>query len=135
MQINARVIRRANVRLRRDAHFAHLVHICTQQLIVHILVRGIEFSTAPIYHITCTSLCSLWSSRCLSPMLFYHLSLMEKSLCRARTFRTVTPPHFSPFIPPLHLFSVCLFVARQRRRNGEERRGESNPPIHLADNP
>lgn len=119
MQMNARVIWRTNVRLGRDAHFAHLVHICTQQLIVHIRILVLDsHSTDLPYHVH--RLCSLWSSRCLSPILFYHLSPLEKSLHRARTFAIVSPFYliFSSSASPFRLF-LC-----RERKNRRERRAE-----------
>lgn len=78
-------------------------------------------------------LCSLWSSRCLSPALLYHLSPMENPLHGARTFGTSAP--FLTSVPllacssPLHL-SLSPSAAKRRQRNGEEERTKKKRPAN-----
>lgn len=134
MQMNARIIRRANVRLGRDAHFAHLVHICMQQLIVHIRVYGIEFAQHRFIISRIYRSISLWSSRRLSPILFLpFVADGKKTLHHTRArlapfffLRTFLPSFCRPVLPlPLHvrLSSVRFLVARlvtgKRRRKAD----------------
>lgn len=128
--MNARIIRRANVRLGRDAHFAHLVHIFVRNNWSCTFVCRIEFAQHR-FIISRISLSVIITGVYRQYIILPFVADGKISPSRAHV---ATFPHFScQSLHPLRLSSICFFVVRQtEKQKWEERQTKraSNPSIH-----